>query len=101
LTDAVSESQEPLLVTAPKGKQPADATEPDFEHAMAEIEAIVERIEGGEVGLEEALAQYERGVTLINQCRSRLGRAQRQVEDLTKRLEQADNEGSSGGTGER
>lgn len=59
---------------------------------MAEIEAIVERIEGGDVGLEEALAQYERGVNLINQCRSRLGRAQQQVEDLTKRLEQADNE---------
>jgi len=78
--------------TAKSSKPPAE-TEPAFEKAMAEIESIVERIEGGDVGLEEALAQYERGVNLINQCRLRLGRAQQQVEDLTKRLEQADNDG--------
>ena len=90
-------------MSAAKGKQSSPATgaaEPDFEKAMVEIEAIVERIEGGEVGLEDALAQYERGVTLINQCRSRLGRAQQQVEDLTKRLEQADNDPSGGSAGD-
>lgn len=90
-------------MSAAKGKQTnltSGAAEPDFEKAMAEIEAIVERIEGGEIGLEDALAQYERGVTLINQCRARLGRAQQQVEDLTKRLEQADNEGPESGAGE-
>jgi len=81
-------------LSAAKGKP--SAAEPDFEKAMAEIEAIVERIEGGEVGLEDALAQYERGVALINLCRARLGRAQQQVEDLTKRLDQADNDGSGG-----
>lgn len=74
--------------------------EPAFEQAMAEIESIVERIEGGEVGLEDALAQYERGVNLINQCRARLSRAQQQVEDLTKRLEQADNDSSGGDAGD-
>lgn len=87
-------------MSAAKGKPPASA-EVDFEKAMAEIEAIVERIEGGEVGLEDALAQYERGVSLINQCRTRLGRAQQQVEDLTKRLEQADNDGSGGDAGDK
>lgn len=83
-----------------KPASPNASAEPDFEKAMAEIEAIVERIEGGEIGLEDALAQYERGVILINQCRARLGRAQQQVEDLTKRLEQADNDPSGGDAGE-
>lgn len=85
-------------MSAPKARP--SAAEPDFEKAMAEIEAIVERIEGGEVGLEDALIQYERGVALINQCRARLGRAQQQVEDLTKRLEQADNDPPGGSAGE-
>ncbi len=80
---------------------PIPSAEPNFELAMTEIEAIVERIEGGEIGLEDALLQYERGVTLINQCRARLGRAQQQVEDLTKRLEQADNEPSGGDAGDQ
>lgn len=80
--------------------KPQPSGEPPFESAMAEIEAIVERIEGGEIGLEDALAQYERGVNLINQCRARLSRAQQQVEDLTKRLEQADNDPSGGDAGD-
>lgn len=66
-----------------------------FEQALAEIEAIIERIETGEVGLEESLAQYERGVTLVNHCRGKLDRAQQQVEDLTRRLEQADEQDSN------
>lgn len=66
-----------------------------FEQALAEVEAIIERIETGEIGLEDALAQYERGVALVNHCRNKLDRAQQKVEDLTRRLEQTDDEGSS------
>ena len=77
--------------------KPKSSDAPNFESAMTEIESIVERIESGEIGLEDALAQYERGVSLINLCRERLSSAQQQVEDLTKRLEQADNESSPGG----
>ncbi len=72
-----------------------------FEQALAEVESIVDRLEAGEIGLEDALAQYERGVGLINLCRARLDNAQQKVEDLTKRLEKADNEGPDGGAGER
>lgn len=69
-----------------------------FEQALAEVESIIERIEAGEIGLEDALLQYERGVALVNHCRGKLDRAQQKVEDLTRRLEQTDDEGSSGGT---
>ncbi len=55
-----------------------------FEQAMAELEAIVERIEGGEVGLEKSLAEYERGVALVKHCREMLTRAQQRVEELSK-----------------
>jgi exodeoxyribonuclease VII small subunit len=67
-----------------------------FEQALAEIESIIEQIEGGEVGLEDSLRQYERGVALVNHCRGKLDRAQQQVEDLTRRLEQTDEEGEEG-----
>ncbi len=61
-----------------------------FETALAQIERIIERIESGEVGLEESLAEYERGVTLINHCRSKLDVARQRVEDLTRKLQQSD-----------
>lgn len=61
-----------------------------FEDALAQIESIIERIEAGDVGLEASLAEYERGVGLINHCRAKLDRARRQVEDLTRRLDSAD-----------
>lgn len=77
--------------TDKRGSEPIELS---FEKALGEIEAIIERIEAGEVGLEESLAQYERGVALVNHCRGKLDRAQQQVEDLTRRLEKAD-EGES------
>lgn len=61
-----------------------------FEQALGEIESIIDRIETGEIGLEDSLREYERGVLLVNHCRGKLDRAQQQVEDLTKRLEAAD-----------
>ena len=51
---------------------------------MEQLEAIVERIERGEVGLEESVKQYEQGVQLIARCREILGRAEQRVEELAK-----------------
>lgn len=68
-----------------------------FEAALSQIEAIIERIEAGEVGLEESLAEYERGVGLINHCRGKLDRAKQRVEDLTRKLSSADEGGTSSG----
>jgi len=66
---------------------PGSAGEPTFEDALEQVEAIIERIERGEVGLEESLAEYERGVELIKKCRGILERAEQRVEELTRRME--------------
>jgi exodeoxyribonuclease VII small subunit len=54
-----------------------------FEQAMAQLEAIVERVESGQIGLELALAEYERGVALVKRCREVLQRAELKVEELS------------------
>lgn len=61
-----------------------------FESALSEVESIIERIEAGEVGLEESLSAYERGIQLIVHCRGKLDQAQLRVIDLTKKLSDAD-----------
>ena len=55
-----------------------------FEEALSELEQILSEIEGGEVGLEESLAKYERGNFLIQHCRGVLNTAERQIEVLSK-----------------
>lgn len=48
------------------------------------LERIIERIEGGQTGLEESIAQYEQGMALIKRCREVLVRAEQKVEELGK-----------------
>ena len=55
-----------------------------FEDAIQELEQILADIEGGELGLEESLAKYERGNVLIQYCRTVLNTAERQIELLSK-----------------
>jgi exodeoxyribonuclease VII small subunit len=61
----------------------AKATAPkDFESALAELETIVAQMESGKLSLEDSLAAYERGATLLNFCREAITRAEQQVEAL-------------------
>jgi exodeoxyribonuclease VII small subunit len=55
-----------------------------FEDALGELERILADIEGGQVGLEESLAKYERGAFLIQHCRGVLNTAQQKIELLSK-----------------
>ena len=55
-----------------------------FEEALQELEQILADIEGGELGLEDSLAKYERGNFLIHHCRGVLNTAERQIELLSK-----------------
>ena len=55
-----------------------------FEQAMERLEQIVERIESGQAGLEQALTEYEQGVALVRRCREVLNNAQQLVEELGK-----------------
>jgi exodeoxyribonuclease VII small subunit len=62
---------------------------PTFEQAEHELEAIVERLESGRVGLDEAIALWERGEELYRLCRERLDQAQGKIEELARRVEGA------------
>jgi len=63
--------------------QPAESS--DFERALGELEALVERLERGDLPLEEALRTFERGVELTRYCQTSLKAAQQKVEILLKR----------------
>ena len=55
---------------------------PEFEKALAELEQLVDRLESGELSLNESLASFQKGVTLTQQCQEILDRAQQTVEQL-------------------
>ena len=55
-----------------------------FEQAVGKLERIVEQIESGEVGLEESIARYEEGITLVKQCRAILDAAEKKIQLLAK-----------------
>ena len=57
-----------------------------FEAALERVEGIIARIESGEVGLEDSIDEYEKGVGLLRRCREILDRAEQRVEDLTSRM---------------
>jgi exodeoxyribonuclease VII small subunit len=63
--------------------------EPTFEAAQRELEQIVQRLEGGDTGLDEAIALWERGEELYRFCVARLETAQGKVEELATRVEAA------------
>lgn len=55
-----------------------------FEAALKELEEIVQRLERGELALEESLAIYERGVALSRLCHAKLEEAEGKIEQLLK-----------------
>ena len=64
-----------------------DPTIKDFEAALTELDAIVKKLEEGDLPLEESLKLYERGVQLSRFCHARLEEAERRIEILNERGE--------------
>ncbi len=58
---------------------------PDFETALAELEALVEKMEQGELSLDESLQQFERGVQLTRACQQALKEAEQKVQILQQK----------------
>ncbi len=58
--------------------------EKTFEVALQELEEIVNRLEQGDLPLEEALTFFEKGVELSRYCHTKLDEAQKRVEILLK-----------------
>ena len=61
-----------------------------LEKSLEELEALVTRLESGDLPLEQALKEFERGVKLTRQCQSALQQAEQKVEILLKKTEQAE-----------
>jgi exodeoxyribonuclease VII small subunit len=80
-------------------KKPQSADTPPepagFEEALARIESITERIESGQIGLEESITEFERDMALIAQCREILGKAEQRVEQITEQMRRAAPAGQS------
>jgi len=58
--------------------------EPTFEQALAQLEQIVQRLEKGELPLEESLRLYEDGIRLSRLCHGKLQEAEGKIEMLLK-----------------
>lgn len=56
----------------------------DYEAAVAELETLVERLEQGDISLEESLKLYERGVLLTRDCQEALQAAEQKVQMLVQ-----------------
>jgi exodeoxyribonuclease VII small subunit len=69
----------------PRVNAKAKPKTPDFEQSLAELEALVAKLEQGDVPLEDALKTFERGVALTRQCQTALRSAQQKVEVLLSR----------------
>ncbi|KXU35736.1 exodeoxyribonuclease VII small subunit [Ventosimonas gracilis] len=56
-----------------------------FEQSLTELQALVERLEGGELSLEEALGAFEQGVKLTRDCQDALNQAEQKVKMLLEK----------------
>ncbi len=56
----------------------------DFEKALSELESLVERLEQGELSLEESVKTFERGIELTRACQNALRQAEQKVQILAQ-----------------
>ena len=65
-------------------KQKNDVSKLSFEEAIKKLTEIVNKIESGEIPLQDSLQQYERGMALIKHCRSILQKAEKRIEKISE-----------------
>ena len=70
-----------------ENKENNDTSKLTFEQAITELTNIVEKIELGEIPLQESIEQYEKGMALIKHCRSILEKAEKKIEQITQEKE--------------
>ncbi|MCZ6837484.1 MAG: exodeoxyribonuclease VII small subunit [Planctomycetota bacterium] len=71
-------------------KKPSQALKLSYEECVEELEGIVEKIESGEIGLQESLAQRKRGDELIKRCRTILDEAEQELRQINAEGESTD-----------
>jgi exodeoxyribonuclease VII small subunit len=70
-------------------KRKDDISQLSFEQAIKELTGIVEKIERGEIPLQNSLTEYEKGMALIKHCRAILQKAQKRIEMISKEEEKS------------
>ncbi len=65
------------------------AKPPDFEQALEELEKLIEKMEKGDLPLEDALKYFERGIELTRSCQESLKEAEQKVQVLLEKAGQA------------
>jgi len=70
-----------------ENKENNDISKLTFERAITELTNIVEKIELGEIPLQESIEQYEKGMALIKHCRTILQKAEKKIEQITQEKE--------------
>ena len=55
-----------------------------FEEALEDLEKVVERLESGELSLEDSLAAFEEGIGLVKFCNQKLTEVEKKIELLVK-----------------
>ena len=71
-------------------KRKEDIKKLNFEESIKQLKEIVERIEQGQIPLQDSLEQYEEGMALINHCRGILQKAEKRIEKITKQEQAAE-----------
>lgn len=56
--------------------------EMSFEKSLTELEGIVDKLEKGQISLDESLVLFEKGIKLVRECNMKLKSAQQKVEQL-------------------
>lgn len=64
---------------APTPEAPAPIAELKFETALAELEALVQSMEGGKLELEASIEAYRRGMDLLQHCQGQLNAAEQKI----------------------
>jgi exodeoxyribonuclease VII small subunit len=73
-----------------KNEKKDDVSQLNFEQAIRQLGEIVEKIERGQIPLQDSLSQYERGMALIKHCKEILQKAEKRIEKISEEKKSED-----------
>lgn len=62
----------------------------NFESTLDKLESIVQKLEGGELGLDQSIKEFESGIQLYKDCKDYLAEAEKKIQVLTDSLKEED-----------
>ena len=64
-----------------------DSEQPSFEQLYAQLEKVTERLDGGDISLQQSVTLYEEGMDLARRCQELLGDVEQRIETLRRAFE--------------